>query len=116
MTGKKRPLLEIRKLLLEEHEKEGLVRDHSDAHYHAMTTDKLKSRLREIGESSRDATKEELLDLLKFHERTRHLMIWSDHYSIMNHGHILLTANDIHDPAFYYTSEQLHGKNVQELV
>ena len=34
----------------------------------------------------------------------------------MNHGHILLTANAIYDPAFYYTSEELHGKNVQELV
>ena len=103
-------------MLLEEQEKEGLVRDHSDAQCNAVTTDKLKSRLREIGESKGDATKEELLDLLKFHERTRHLMIWSDHSSIMNHGHILLTANAIYDPSVYYTSEELHGKNVQELV
>ena len=116
MSGRNILLLEIRKLLLEEHKKEGLVREHSNAHYNAMTTVKLKSRLREIGELKGDATREELLDLMKFYERTRHLMIWSDHSSIMNHGHILLTANAIYDPAFYYTSEELHGKNVQELV
>ena len=116
VSGRKILLLEIRKLLLEEHKKEGLVREHSDAHYNAMTTVKLKIHLREIGELKGDATREELLDLMKFYERTRHLMIWSDHSSIMNHGHILLTANAIYDPAFYYTSEELHGKNVQELV
>ena len=43
-------------------------------------------------------------------------MIWSHHSSVMNHGHILLTANAIYDPAFYFTSAELHGKDVQELV
>ena len=32
-SGRKIPLFEIRKALLEELEKEGIVRDHSDAHY-----------------------------------------------------------------------------------
>lgn len=43
-------------------------------------------------------------------------MIWSDHSSIMNHGHIILTANAIYDPAFYYTSSELHGMEIQELM
>ena len=34
----------------------------------------------------------------------------------MNHCHLLLTVSAIYDPTFYYTSEELHGKNVQELV
>ena len=34
----------------------------------------------------------------------------------MNHAHPLLTVSEIYDPTFYYTSEELHGKNVQELV
>ena len=117
VSGRKVPLLEIRKILLEEHEKEGLVRDHSEGHYNAMATEEIKSRLRELGElKTTDTTREELLTLLKSHERTRHIMIWSDHSSIMNHGHILLTANAIYDPVFYYTSVELHGKDVQDLV
>ena len=116
VNGRKIPLFEIRTALLEEHEKEGLVRDHSDAHYNCMSVDDIKSRLRELGELKIDGLREELLKVLKLHECTRHLMIWSDHSSIMNHGHLLLTVNTIYDPAFYYTSEELHGKNVQELV
>ena len=34
----------------------------------------------------------------------------------MNHGHILLTVNPIYDPGFYFTSEELNGLDVQELV
>ena len=65
VSGRKIPLL-FRKMLLEEHEKEGLVRDHSDAHYNAMTTEEIKSRLRELGElKTADATREESLELVK---------------------------------------------------
>ena len=120
VSGRKIPLLEIRKKLLDDHEQEGLVRDHSDAHYEAMTDEELKNRLIELGEfeeqSGGEMTREELLNSLKHWERTRHLMIWSDHSSIMNHGHILLTVNTIYDPAFYYTSQELGGKDVQEMV
>ena len=116
VNGRKIPLLEIRKALLEEHEKEGLVRDHSDAHYNCMSVDDIKSRLWELGELKIDGLRKELLKVLKLHECTRHVMVWSDHSSIMNHGHLLLTVKAIYDPAFYYTSEELHGKNVQELV
>ena len=93
--------------------REGLVRDHSDEHYEG-------NRLRELGEleekSACQITRPELVNLLKHCERTKHIMIWSDHSSIMNHGHILLTMNAIYDPAFYYTSLELQGKDVQELV
>lgn len=34
----------------------------------------------------------------------------------MNHGHILLTVNAIYDAAFYFTSEEIGGKDVHELV
>ena len=78
MSGRKIPLLEIHKVLLEEHETEGFVRDHPDSHYNAMTTKELKQCLSEIGEFQKDATREELWELLKSFERTRHLMIWSD--------------------------------------
>jgi len=120
VSGRKIPLLEIRKNLLPEHEEMGLVRDHSEAHYEAMTYKELEIRLKEIGEFKEqpdgETTREELVNTLKHWERTRHLMIWSDHSSVMNHGHILLMVNAIYDPAFYYTSKELGGKDVQEMV
>lgn len=61
-------------------------------------------------------TREEVANLLKHWERTRHFMFWSNHSSIMSHGHILLTVTAIYDPAFYYTPEKLGGRNVQDLM
>ena len=65
--------------------------------------------------SSGQTTREELLELLRNWERTRPLIFWSDHSSLMNHGHILLTVHVI-DPPFYFTSEELNGLDVKELV
>ena len=109
-TGSDRKILlvEIRKNLLNDHEKLGLVRDHSEAHYEAITYEELEIRLKEIGEfkdkPDSGMTREELVSSLKHWKRSQHLMIWSDHSSVMNHGNILLTVNTIYDPAFYHTS------------
>ena len=65
VNGRKIPLFEIRTALLEEHEKEGVVRDHSDAHYNCMSVDDIKSRLRELGELKIDGLREDLLKVLK---------------------------------------------------
>lgn len=112
--------MRIRKRLLEEREKEGLVRDHSDAHYEELTTDQITNRLKELGEldkqSESEMSRQELVKLLQHWERPRHLIFWSDDSSFMNHGHILLTVNAIYDPAFYFTSEEIGGKDVQEMV
>ena len=85
-----------------------------------MTYEDIKARLQGLWEykelSSGEATREELLESLRKWETTRHLIFWSDHSSLMNHGHILLTVNAIYDPAFYFTSEELNGLDVQELV
>ena len=96
------------------------MRDHSEVDYEAMTNEELETRLKKIGEYKEqpegETTRKELVNSLKHWERTRLLMIWSDHSSVMNHGHILLTVNAIYDPAFYYTSQELRGKDAQEMV
>ena len=73
------------------------MRDHSEVHYEAMTYEELETHLKEIGEFKEqpdsETTREKLVDSLKHWEGTRHLMIWSDHSSVLNHGHILLTIN-----------------------
>ena len=105
---RKIPLVEIRKNLLNGHEKLGLVRDHSEAHYEAMTYEELEIRSKEIGKFKEKPdsgmTREELVSSLKHWKRSLYPVIWSDHLSVMNHGHILLTVNTIYDPAYYYTS------------
>lgn len=67
VSGRKIPLLEIRKNILHQQE-DSLVRNHSDADYETMTYEDIKTRLQEIGEykelPSSEATREELLELL----------------------------------------------------
>jgi len=105
-SDRKIPLVEIRKNLLNDHEKLGLVRDHSEAHYEATTYEELEIRLKEIGEFKEKPdsgmTREELVSSLKHWKRSRHPMIWSDHSSVMNHGHILLTVKTVYDQAKNY--------------
>ena len=61
-------------------------------------------------------TRQELVKFLQYWERTWHLIFWSDHSSIMKHGHILLTVNAIYDPAFSFASEELGGTDLLEMV
>ena len=60
---------ERRKNLLNDHEKLGLVRDHSEAHYEAITYEELEIRLKETGEfkdkPDSGMTREELVSSLK---------------------------------------------------
>ena len=60
-------------------------------------------------------------DKLKEIERKRHLMVWGDNSTLLNHGHILLTVSAVYDEALYYTNEEMKGRgqesiDVQSLV
>ena len=45
----------------------------------------------------------------------RFLLLWADHSSILNHGHLLFTTRVMYTPEYFYTSEEmlrLFGKSV----
>ena len=44
--------------------------------------------------------------LIKF-QRTKHLMIWGDDSTILNHAHILYLIQYLYDPAFFSTPEEM---------
>ena len=44
--------------------------------------------------------------LIKF-QRTKHLVIWGDDSTILNHGHILYLIQYLYDPAFFSTPEEV---------
>ena len=121
VSGRKIPLLEIRKRMLKEHESLGIMRICKDDFYDSMTEDELSSRLVQLGEESGEGTPSEMRDRLKGMERKRHLMVWGDNSTLLNHGHLLLTVSAIYDEAVYYTNEEMKAKgkeniDVQSLV
>ena len=48
-------------------------------------------------------TEGDLRDKLKHFMTRRHLLIWQDHSTLANHGHLLLMIRIMYDPAIYYT-------------
>lgn len=117
VSGRQIPLEDIRVKTLQEHENNGWVRDHSDAKYVNMIPQQVIQQLKFLGEydDNDDLTLGELKKKLQKFERTRHLLAWSDHSCILNHGHLLLTVNVMYDPAFYFTREELKLKTGKDI-
>ncbi|KAL9977669.1 hypothetical protein ACROYT_G015099 [Oculina patagonica] len=109
VTGRKIPLLDIRKNMLKEHEEMGLMRIRSDSDYDFMTEDEISSRLKQLGEDEEEESASNRKEKLKEIERKRHLMVCSDNATLLNHGHILLTVNAVYDEALYFTNEEMKG-------
>ena len=90
------------------------MRAYSDAHYEGMSDEQIMNCSREIGECDKhvqeDLTAGQRKELpIKF-QTTRHLMIWGDNSTILNHGHILYLIQRLYDPAFFYSPEEMKAK------
>ena len=94
VSARQIPLYGIRQQTLKDHEAKALVRDHSDKKYMQMTADQVTKQLKFLGEynHAEEYTVDQLKEKLKEVERARHLIAWSDHSCIMNHGHLLSTV------------------------
>ena len=124
VSGQKIPLSEIRERMLKEHEDLGLLRAQADEYNAAMNKEQVKNRLAQLGESINcldTANLNDMKECLKCIERTRHLMLWADNSTLLNHGYLLLTVNVVFDEALFYTDKEMEeqGKgnvDVQSLV
>lgn len=101
VSERKIPLLEIRIRMLKKHESLGLLRVQNDEYYTAMTDFEVRSRLTQLGEDANIGEESEIesKERLKAMERKRHLMIWGDNSTLLNHGHLLLTVSSVYDEA-----------------
>ena len=124
VSGRKIPLSDIRERTLKEHEQLGLIRAYTDDYYDAMTREEIIKKLKQLRESAKVSEAAELNDTkeyLKGIERTRHLMIWADNSTLLNHGYLLMTVNVLYDEAVFFTNKEMQeqGKgiiDVQSLV
>ena len=120
VDGRKYPLIQIRENLLKEHEK--FMRDTSSEQLENMNKDEIIKELQKINElTDTTMTEGDLRDKLKHFMTRRHLLIWQDHSTLANHGHLLLMIRIMYDPAIYYTPPEMKditGKeiNVQDII
>ena len=88
--------------LLKEHEK--LMRDTSSEQLENMNKDEIIKELQKINDiTDTTMTEGDLRDKLKHFMTRCHLLIWQDHSTLANHGHLLLMIRIMYDPAIYYT-------------
>ncbi|KAL9977629.1 hypothetical protein ACROYT_G015057 [Oculina patagonica] len=117
VSGRKIPLTDIRKRELDRLEKLGIVRGHTNEEYGQMSDDQITEQLKELGEvgnHSGDTPGQRREHLIKF-ERTRHLMIWGDGSTILNHGHLLYLVQSVYNPAFYYSSAEMKARGYDDM-
>ena len=118
--GRKFPLLDLRRKFLAEHE--AYMRLQTDKEIEAMSLDTLRSTADCYHHPlSSDTTIEELRTAIKHFQRSRSLIFWHDHGTLLGIGCILITAHVAYDPAVFYTQTEYewihcHTQPIQSLV
>ena len=123
-TGRKFPLLEIRKKFLQKHET--LMRLHTNDDIHKMNRNEVCEILSKCNSYNpanyAQATTEELKQKLMQVERTRTLWMWHDHSTVLSFGLVLVLVGVTYDPLTFYTdsevpqNSQIGRMSLQEIV
>ena len=113
--GRKIPLLDLRKVLLKRQEK--FMRLKTDEEIDSLSIEEVNVTLQSLGElapvmSNRYA-------LLKQLQRSRTLVLWHDHSTILGSGYLLMTIHTLYDPAVFLQTveyERFTGKNCAKSI
>jgi len=106
VEGRKQPLEEIRKRMIEKHR--NYMRQHEDNYYDEMQRIQVAQRLEELGEFEDEEGLTLMRKKLKAFERSRNLLVWHDHSTVANHGHLVFMVSAVYDPALYLTPDEYH--------
>ena len=117
--GRKIPLLEIRKRLLKKQEK--FMHLMSDDQIGSLSVLEVESKLRAYGIVV--TQHDDCHAILKKVQRSRTLVLWHDHSTILGSGYLVMTIHTLYDPSVYVSTveyEEMTGRkcarSVQELV
>lgn len=113
--GRKVPLQEIRKKMLEK--QKPFLRHHTSEYYKSLSREEVKRQLCNLNEFSTDnehLTTEELASKLSTLSTTRNLLVWLDNSTVANHGFLACVVTCLYDPAVFLTNAEYKlktGKN-----
>ena len=108
---RKIPLVDLRKKLLEKHSL--YMRLASDEDISKKSLEELKEELRKGGQSElelQNETHSNVCTELARKQRTRHLVMWHDHATILGKSNLLITVHTIYDPAVFLTDSEYEEK------
>ena len=114
--GRKLNLHCLRQKLLNKHEP--FMRLNTNDVIEDMTTDDLVKQVSQFERVS-EVNSEYLKVRMKTLQRTRHLLLWHDHSSVLSRGYILVTLSVVFDEAVFDVTlydERKHGITFQEFI
>ena len=121
ISGRKFSLLDIQAEMLVQHQQ--YIHLYSDDQIQAMTADEIKHFLHCHGIHADDKQMlSDLQNLLAKSQRTRTLVLWHDHATILGTGYILVTVGTIYDQGVHMNEEEYYRrtgkkvKSIQKLV
>ena len=110
VMARKIPLLKLRRRLLLKQSK--YMRLTPTSAIQAMTVSELVDRITNLeGMATSDMSHRELSQTLSSYERSRSLVMWHDHATILKMGFLMITAHTLYESAVFYTDEEYQQKH-----
>ena len=110
--GRKIPLIDIRRKLLDKHEP--LMYLHTDEEMEKLSDEEIRTVLADRGITVNDP--QQLKDILKASERTRTIGVWHDHSTILGKGYVAVTIKVLYDPAMFKSHSDRNTAAIQALI
>ena len=101
------PLEDIRKKALITNK--DLLKINSDSFYDNLSGNEIKLELNKIHEDTQGEI-EEIRARLKMCQRKRHWLLWHDHSTLSNYGHMLFCLRKVYDSAIHISDEGAKAK------
>ena len=112
VQARKIPLQDIRKDALLRNK--NLLKIKDDSYYNHLTKDELTTELQKIHEEISDDI-DQMRNHLKTYQRQRHWLLWHDHSTLANYGHMLFCVRELYDPAIHVTRQEMLEKTGQDV-
>ena len=112
VNARKIPLRDIRKEALTRNKSFLKIKD--DNYYTQLNREEIKSELQKIHEEVSDDV-DEMRSSLKKYQCQRHWLLWHDHSTLANYGHMLFCVRELYDPAIHFTRQEMVDKTGKDI-
>ena len=113
VNARKIPLRGIRKEALTRNKSFLKIKD--DDYYTQLNREEIISEFQKIHEEVSDNL-EEMRSSLKKYQRQRHWLLWHDHSTLANYGHMLFVFEySMTDPAIHFTRQEMIDKTSKDI-
>ena len=121
VSGRKISLLSLREKLLNSHEE--FMHLETDNEIQAKSRADVVHELQQVHEPTETSqSTDELRERLKSIQRSRSLLLWHDHATLLGSGYIMVTVSVLYDPAVFLSIEEYKAKtgkqvdNLQQII